>query len=362
MRGRTTSYEVKRGGSNHLEFPAFRDWQTLEVLLPHASYKMLDPNVSSSLSNCSSNYSLAAHAVEAKYLVGINICASIIGTIGNLLVCIAVFTTQGMTSSFHYFISSLAAADLAIALVDQPLLIALIIARINSRCLPNVELGFRIVGNFACPVSVLTLALIALDRCLFVSPAFNYKNTMTAGKKIVLAVVWLLACAYSAVRVTIDKEITSYLTAAAFGICYVEMIVCYTVVYYQVFKQRKRLAATRQQNHRGTEAAERIDSLETQAENNTTERRFARTIVMVLVVFTGGWSLLFYLRTAQPEKNYGIMYNFARTVALSSSAVNPALYCFNNKEYRRAFKRILFRLFFRCGTKRKRREQYERIK
>ena len=119
--------------------------------------------------------------------------------------------------------------------------------------------------------------------------------------------------------------------------------------------------ATQQQNHRGTEAAERIDSLETQAENNTTERRFARTILMVLIVFTGGWSLLFYLRTTQPEKNYGIMYNLARTVALSASAINPALYCFNNKEYRRAFKRILSRFFFGV-PKKKRREQYERIK
>ena len=239
---------------------------------------MLDLNVSSSLSHCPSKYSLADHVVEAKSLVGINICASIIGTLGNLLVLIAVFTTQGMTSSFHYFISSLAAADLAIALVDQPLLIALIIARINSRCLPNVEVGFRVVHNFACPISVLTLALIALDRCLFISPMFNYKNTMTAGKKIVLAVVWLLACVYSAIRLTIDKETTSYLTTAVFVICYVEMIVCYTVVYYQVFKHWK----TRQQNHRGTEAAERINSLATQAESNTTERRFARTIVMVL--------------------------------------------------------------------------------
>lgn len=316
-------------------------------------------NVSSS--NCPSDYSLADHVVVAKTLVGINICASILGTLGNLLVCIAVFTTQGMTSSFHYFISSLAAADLAIALVDQPLFIALIIARINSQCLPNVDLGFRVVGNFACAVSLLTLALIALDRCLFVSPKFDYKNTMTVRKKIVLAVVWVLACAYSAIRLTVDKEITSYLTAAVFGIGYVEMIACYTVVYYQVFKQRKRLAASRQRNNIRTESAEQVHSLETQAENNTTERRFARTIVMVLVVFTAGWFLLFYLRLTQPEKNYGIMYNLARTVALSASAVNPALYCFNNKEYRRAFKRILLRFFF-GSPKKTRREKYERIK
>ena len=235
-----------------------------EVLLsPASSPRMFTLNVSS-LSNCSFVYSLADDVVAAKCLVGINICTSILGSLGNMLVCIAVFTTRGMTSSFHYFISSLAAADLVIALVDQPLLIALIIAHINSKCLPDVKLGFRVVGNFACPVSLLTLALIALDRCLFVSPHFDYKNTMTAKKKIVLAVVWVSACVSSALRPTIKKGITSYLTAAAFGLCYVEMIVCYTLVYYRIFKERKRLAALGAQNKTRTETAEQVEELKTQ--------------------------------------------------------------------------------------------------
>jgi len=133
------------------------------------------------------------------------------------------------------------------------------------------------------------------------------------------------------------------------------MIVCYAVVYYRISKQRKLLVASRAQNKTRTEAAE-VQELETKTENIAKERRFARTIVMVLVIFTGGWSYLFYLRLTQPEKNYGIMYNVARTVAFSASAINPALYCFNNKEYRRAFKRILSSFPFEW-----RHEEYERI-
>ena len=304
--------------------------------------------------NCP-QYSLSDYRDVAWILVGINISTSLLGILGNLLVCIAVFTTQGMSSSFHYFISSLAAADLTVSLVDQPLLVVLIIGRISSECLPAVYFAFRLVGNFGCAVSLLTLALIAIDRCLFVATNCNYKNTMTLGKKIVLAIVWGLACVYSAIRLIIDKEITSHLTAAVFGLCYVDMIVCYAVIYYQVFKQRKILADWRLHNT----SANVGDEIEAQTENNTAERRFALTIVMVLIVFTAGWFLLFYLRLIQPEKNYGILYNAARTVGLSASAINPALYCFNNKEYRQAFKRILL-VFFGAPTKH--RKQYERIK
>ena len=323
-------------------------------LSSQASHTMFAQNVS--FSNCSLVYSANDVAV-AKCLVGINICMSVLGSLGNALVCIAVFSTKGMTSSFHYFVSSLAAADLVNALVVQPLLIALIFAHIKSQCVPNGEdaicTGFRVVSNFVSTVSLLTLVLIALDRCLMVSPHFDYKNAMTARKKIVLAVVWLLACVYSAIRLTIEKDITSYLTAAAFGLCYVEMIVCYSFVYHGISKQRKLLGGTWAQNKARTESAE-IQELKT--ETISTERRFARTIVMVLVVFTGGWCLFFYLRLTQPEKDYGIMYNVARTVAFSTSAINPALYCFNNKEYRHAFKRILSSFLFGW-----RREKYERI-
>ena len=321
----------------------------------NCSSTMLALHVSSS--NCSLVYS-ANDVFAAKCLVGINMCTSILGSLGNLLVftLVAVFSTKGMTSSFHYFISSLAAADFVNSLVVQPLLISLIFTHIKSQCIPYdtdvICTAFRVVSNFACAVSLLTLAL-ALDRCLIVSPRFDYKHTMTAKKKIILAVVWLLACVYSAIRLTIEKEITSYLTAATFGLCYVEMIVCYAIVYYRICKQHKLLAATCVQNKT---RSERTEVQEQRTENIAKERCFTRTIVMVLVVFTGGWSLLFYLRLTQPEKDYGIMYNVARTVAFSTSAINPALYCFNNKEYRRAFKRILSSFLFA-----RRREEYQRI-
>ena len=252
-----------------------------------------------------------------------------------------------MASSFRYFIVSLAAADLTIALADQPMLVVLILGRVRSECLPNLDTAFRVVGNLACAVSLLTLASIALDRCLFVTQACRYKNTMTRGKVLALTVVWTLAAVYTALRLTIDKKITSFLTAAMFGLCYCRMFFCYSVTYYSVWKTHKLLLPRGEPSINDQVAGKEKDEM---LEDNRMERQFARTVVMVVVVFSVSWFLLFYLRLTQPEKNYGIMYNIARTVALSSSAFNPALYCFNNKEYRRAFLRILSKLCH-CGRK-----------
>ena len=312
------------------------------------------------------NYSLSTNVKVVYALVSINVLASVAGTFGNLLVCIAVLTTNAMTSSFHYFVASLAAADLAVAFLDQPLLVALIVGRLHTKCLFNLDTAFRIVGNFACAVSIATLSFIALDRCLFVTQMIEYKNNMTRSKRVVMAFIWMLAAVYTSARLTLEKEITSYLTAAVFGICYMEMFVCYGVTYCQVHKQLKLLTTVSVNpetvaNRQDGEPANEILELKARVKDNRRERAFARTIVMVVSVFTCAWGLLFYLRVTQPDKNYGVMYNVARTVALSSSALNPMLYCFNNKEYRRAFKRLLRKLFF-VTDQDGQRKQYEKIK
>ena len=304
------------------------------------------------------NNECPAFAITQKIgyiLIGVNVFASALGTFGNLLVCIAVFTTVNMTSSFHYFITSLAMADLLICGVDQPLLAVLLHGRIYSRCMNEVCFAFRLVGNFACSISLLMLGLISLDRCLFVTRTLGYKNTMTKGKFATLTVVWLLAFAYSGLRMAINKKVTSYLTVAVFGLCYLAIIISYIFIYLTVSKHRRLLVS----QERGS-SEERTNLAKQQAADKK-ERRFAHTIILVVLVFSASWGLLFYQRMTHPKEDYGVLYNIGRTIALSSSACNPLLYCFMNSEYRKAFKRILLKAFSSVGLVPVK-KGYERVK
>ena len=53
-----------------------------------------------------------------------------------------------------------------------------------------------------------------------------------------------------------------------------------------------------------------------------------------------------YLRSAYASSNVGVAYNWARTVALSNSAMNPWIYCFRMAEFRDTYKKLM-----RCGVK-----------
>ena len=285
-----------------------------------------------SFSDCPRDYSLANHRTEAIVLVGINILSCFLGTIGNLLVFMTVFNTPAMNqSSFHYFVSSLAMSDLINALVTQPLLVVLIAGRASSLCLPVIHRTFRWISNIGFGTSHLTLLLISLDRCLTVSGKFNYKKTMTVGKKITLVMIWLLAFAHAAIRITLYKNVTFFLYAIV-ALSYA----FYAFVHYKIYKHDYYLPKPQKKTRRNTGTAEVI---------LTQEKHIALTLATILFCFTVSWFPSFYQNITQPGIHYGLQYYTMATCSFFVLAFNPFLYCFRNTKYRKKYNEICTSVF-----------------
>ena len=278
-------------------------------------------------------------------LVACNIFTSLLGILGNALVFVVVFKTQGVASGFRYLISTLAAADLTIGLLVQPLFVVLIIGRRSSDDLPSILFVCRIVGNFGLLLSTITVTLIAMDRCLKLTSAkFNNKDTMTKEKKVALASALGFVCVSSFPRAFLYRKTTLYFSTAVNVVCFVTMIVCYTVICYQVSKHRPfshsgaaKTRADREEEIQAHSAVDRVSQLQ-----------FVRTVGMVLLTFLIGRVLPHvYQSFTGPEKDYGQMYFTTVTAGFCCSAVNPAFYCFDNKRYRKTFKKLLRSLTLR---------------
>lgn len=295
-------------------------------------------NDSMSFSDCPRDFSLANHPTEAIVLVGINILTCLLGTIGNLLVLMTVFNTPAMNqTSFHYFISSLAIADLINALVTQPLLVVLIAGHASSLCLPAIHRTFRWVANIAQGTSQLTLVLISLDRCLTVSGKLNYKKTMTTGKKIALIMVWLLAFAHAAIRMICYKNVTFFLYAMV-GLSYA----FYAFVLYKIHKHRNYLPKPHNKIRRNTGTAE----INLQTKNKLTQEvHIAVTLAMILFCLTVSWVPPFFQNITQPGKHYGLQYYTMATCSFFVLVFNPFLYCFRNTKYRKTYNEICTSVF-----------------
>lgn len=119
-------------------------------------------------------------------------------------------------------------AELILALVCQPLLIALILAQLNSTCIPALQLTFGLIANFASFASEATVALIALNTCLYVSGKFNYTNIITTRKKIALVMVWVMAIVMCGLRTF--SSYTEFVGCSWIVISFLS----YAIIYHQI--------------------------------------------------------------------------------------------------------------------------------
>ena len=289
-------------------------------------------------SNKSSSFPFSStddcHFLPVEHVYGmlvVNILSTIIGTVGNVLVIGTVRTNFVLQIISNYWLVSMAVADLFVTALGQPLFAVFLGLQIGGECNAIVSQVFRLIANMSCSASVLHLCFISIDRCLVILRPHDFRTIRTKKRfKIALVISWALPVIYGVLRLTVSKKATSYFTVVAVGLCYIVIILCYALI---IMKVRKQGSATLKRI-RGSQGRR-------MASEHMVERRVTVTIAIVVVIFTICWFPLLYLRSAFAEENFGVAYNWARTLALSNSSMNPWIYCFRIAEFREAYRRLL---------------------
>ena len=260
-------------------------------------------------------------------LIPINILSSVVGTIGNSLVIATVYTNKSLQIIPNFWLASMAVADLMVTALGQPLLIAFWGLHVNRECNEPVSETFRVVGNMSCSASVLHLCFISIDRCLVIVRPVQSKAIRTLKRfKLALLIAWIVPVIYGVLRMSVIKKATSYFTVIAAAICYLTIICCYTLIIFKVWNR------------------DVVHSHARQSASQLVERRVTVTVAIVVIVFTICWIPLMYLRSTYAQSNVGVAYNWARTLALSNSAMNPWIYCLRMEAFLTNYKRLL-----KCG-------------
>lgn len=230
----------------------------------------------------------------------------------------------------NFWLASMAVADLMVSSLGQPLLIVFWGLQLSDDCNEPVSETFRLIGNMSCSASVLHLCFISIDRCILIVRPLDCKSIRTMKRfKIALVIAWTVPVVYGVLRMTVSKKAISYFTILAAALCYLIIISCYTLIIIKVW-------------NRDTETLKgSVRSPGRQSGSRLVERRVTVTVAIVVVVFTICWIPLMYLRAAYAKSNVGVAYNWARTLALSNSAMNPWIYCFRMGEFRAAYKKLL---------------------
>ena len=269
--------------------------------------------------------------VHGIALIATNSVVCVLGTIGNLLVCLAIASNPRLRRSSNYLLFSLAIADLIVTMICEPLLLEIFSKRtfLHDCATENLERPYFILTNISCAASVVHLAAISVDRLLAVVFPLRHETIMNkCGLKTMLIVSWAFPVSIPVMSVALPPSVPRAIMAAgSFAGSYLIVIVSYLMIVAFLFNLKRKRNKLRA----------RPLSLDV---NSSVELRVACTLAIVIGVFTASWFpvMIAMFVTGKPllEKN-GPSHMWLRTLALSNSAMNFLIYTARIRDFRDAY-------------------------
>ena len=305
---------------------------------------------------------LAFLAVFASTALSLIICVTLLG---NGLVVGAVMTTRSLRNTANYFVLSLAVTDITVALLVMPFSA---VYSVSGRWHFGCTFCYFWVSCdvMCCTASILHLCAIATYRYVAITRPFRYKMLMSTRRTyLLIAAIWTCSATISFLPIYLgwfsphdnsnacsDDTFTCGLQVnPVYGVIssmtsfYVPLVII-TVIYVKIFRIARHQAGTIRQQ-------EVVPFVSTRAQSDfNVKRKCARkhtkavkTLGTLMGLFVVSWLPFFLLYVIVPFCDDCSVPTevtaFVTWLGYVNSCFNPGVYAFLNRDFRRAFKRIL---------------------
>ncbi|XP_061535798.1 trace amine-associated receptor 3 [Phycodurus eques] len=291
-------------------------------------------------------------------LYGFFFAGIICTVVGNFLVVLSISYFKQLQSPTNSFLMSLAVADCLVGLVVMPYSMI----RTVEGCWYFGSLFCQLHSSLdvmLCTASILHLSCIAFDRYYAVCNPLVYSLKMSQGRVAFLIVIcWAVPMLISFVPITLDLHIAGvhillpqdvcvflvnriYAVMASLIAFYLPMAIM-LVAYWKIFKVARRQARQISAMESQMAAGVGKDSSKKKKHRNNMkrERKAAKTLGIIMGVFLIFWMPFFTLNIVDPFIDYStevIIWDIFLWLGYINSSLNPFLYGFFNRSFRKAF-------------------------
>ena len=252
-----------------------------------------------------------------------------LAVVGNLLVIASFYMFQELRTICNYFVVSLSAADVLVAMVAMPFWCSLQIT--NNKWLFSQELSlfWGCVDILCGTASIMNLAAVSMDRQCAITIPLSYPRLVTSKRAILtILFVWVYATVVSTLRLApwTDQGYYGYFVATtSFFLPLSIMIIMYSRIYIIARQHVRRISC-----------------------NLATEVKAAKTIAVVIGCFFLCWAPFFSLVVIFAyDRRFPISPKVVQVVKwleYLNSCLNPIIYTCLNRTYRCAFKKLFVKL------------------
>ena len=259
--------------------------------------------------------------------------------VGNLLVCLAVSISKDLQTPANVFITSLSISDIIISLTLPPMEMTYVY------CYPNWPLGSigTTIENafwmFSLAMPFVTVTVITIDRFKAVTSLQRYREVITR-KKIIAALVFIWVYAFIAVFIMAwnfseapnDKYVWNVKEIFYYPFLALHIVIPMFIIlflYGNIIKSAK--ATRRQVVHASTSAR--------------VEMKLAKTVGIIISVLFLVWLPVLGLEVVYAFDSSSCTVEQLGVVSLwiicLNGIVNPAVYCYRNRDFRKTIVSIL---------------------
>ncbi|XP_072014409.1 LOW QUALITY PROTEIN: histamine H2 receptor-like [Amphiura filiformis] len=310
----------------------------------------------------------------APALVAIGLCLFVIiffTVIGNILVISAPAVNRKLRNVTGMFIVSLATADLLLGVIVLPFSAIFEIRRYwdFGPVLCNIYVAFDVMF---CTASILNLFAISLDRYVAITDPMTYQQKMTKSRAlIIIAIFWIVALLISFLPVhlgwnTDDGNVQNYDDLTNCGLksnpwySLIDGILLFFLpltvmgcLYFRILLIARKQARTINaqsvritNQHHSTSNGGSPDTNHTKHSTAVDEHKTTKMLATIMSCFIVCWVPYFSMFTFIPLFNANVpmpLYMVALWLGYTNSTLNPLLYAALNGEFRKAFRKLLFR-------------------
>ena len=271
--------------------------------------------------------------LRSASFAAVHIFLSITAFLGNSLTLVALHKISSLRPPSKLLYRCLATTDLLVGLVAQPLYVTYLMSVVHehwSLCNYAIEAAY-ITSVALCGVSLLTMAVISVDRLLALLLGLRYKEIVTLKRiYIIIASFWVL-CLVASLCTIFDQRITDLNVSIVLPLSLLISLASYT----KIFRTLRHHQAQVQQQPSQPNAL-----------NMARYRKAVHSALWVqsaLVVCYTPFLILFivvsYSKTY--SSHLGVAWEMKSVLVYFNSTLNPFLYCWKIIEVRRAMKQTI---------------------
>jgi len=278
-------------------------------------------------------------SIAASTILSLWLCLSgLAAVIGNAVVLWLFYKNEPLRTISNRFLASLCVADFLVGLVIDPVWIAIRFATQPQRT-HILKQVINLLWIHSTAATVFNLCCVSVDRFIVIRFPFRYQDIMTKQRcYAVIIIVWLISVFLPLSRILVDnrtniESLWFSLTFITFVLPITVVTLCYFAIFKAARKQASRIKRENLQNSNKMNAPVRAMQ----------NYKAIKTIGFVLGVFIVSWmpsivvSVVDYVTASDKCVDHKLAYvvwPWIEAIALTSSAINPWIYCFRNGEFR----------------------------